>query len=48
MVIDIPYTPKTVYQDDFDNREFLKLAVHAGTVYFVQKIKSLGLSILLD
>ena len=28
--MDVPYTPKTVYQDDYDNREFLSLAAQAG------------------
>jgi hypothetical protein len=28
--MDVPYTPKTVYQDDYDNREFIRLAGQAG------------------
>ena len=28
--MDVPYTPKTVYQDDYDNREFIALAAQAG------------------
>ena len=28
--MDIPYTPKTVYQDEYDNREFISLAAKSG------------------
>ncbi|KAL5249105.1 hypothetical protein ACHWQZ_G018067 [Mnemiopsis leidyi] len=42
-VMDVPYTPKTVYQDDYDNREFISLAAQAGL-----KISPKILEIVLD